>query len=62
MEESDDLSRWSRLTDKHRACLHLVIDRKISKEIARVLQISKPTFAQRITAARNILGAGAPKM
>ncbi len=57
MEESDDLSRWSRLTDKHRACLDLVVERKSSKEIARVLQISKPTVDQRITAARKILGA-----
>lgn len=57
MEESDGLSRWSRLTDKHRACLDLVVERKSSKEIARVLQISKPTVDQRITAARKILDA-----
>tara|TARA_R110000868_G_scaffold301683_1_gene562109 strand:+ start:8718 stop:9098 length:381 start_codon:yes stop_codon:yes gene_type:complete len=57
VEEPDDLSRWSRLTDKHRACLDLVVERKSSKEIARILQISKPTVDQRITAARKILGA-----
>ncbi|MBV2150288.1 helix-turn-helix transcriptional regulator [Sphingobium sp. AS12] len=57
VEESDGLSRWSRLTDKHRACLDLVVERKSSKEIARVLQISKPTVDQRITAARKILDA-----
>lgn len=57
MEESDDLSRWSRLTDKHRACLDLAIERKSSKEIARVLQISKPTVDQRITSALKILEA-----
>ena len=53
----DDPARWSRLTDKHRACLDLVIERKSSKEIARILEISKPTADQRITAARKILGA-----
>lgn len=52
-----DMNRWTRLTDRQRACLDLVLERKTSKEIARILQISKPTVDQRITAARVILGA-----
>src|SRR3546814_1307756 len=55
--EDDDLARWLRLTEKQRACLDLLIERKTSKEIARILGISKPTVDQRITAARIILGA-----
>src|SRR3546814_3019265 len=57
MHEDDDLARWLRLTEKQRACLDLLIERKTSKEIARILGISKPTVDQRITAARIILGA-----
>ena len=53
----DDLARWSRLTGKQRACLDLLVERKTSKEIARILGISKPTVDQRITSARIILGA-----
>jgi DNA-binding CsgD family transcriptional regulator len=49
--------RVARLTDKQRQCLHLVVLRKSSKEIARVLGISKPTVDQRIANARNILRA-----
>lgn len=56
-EDDDDLALWSRLTDKQRACLDLLIERKTSKEIARILKISKPTVDQRITAARILLGA-----
>lgn len=49
--------RVGRLTDKQRQCLHLVVLRKSSKEIARELGISKPTVDQRIANARQILGA-----
>jgi DNA-binding CsgD family transcriptional regulator len=51
-----ELARISRLTEKQRQCLHLVVLRKTSKEIARVLGISKPTVDQRIANARDILG------
>jgi DNA-binding CsgD family transcriptional regulator len=50
-------ARVARLTDKQRECLHFVVMRKSSKEIARELGISKPTVDQRITNARQILGA-----
>lgn len=53
---SDDV-RWTRLTEKQRACLDLLLDRQTSKQIARRLGISKPTVDQRLTAARQILGA-----
>ncbi len=52
-----DADAWARLTDKQRDCLDLLLERKTSKQIARVLNISKPTVDQRITAARTILGA-----
>src|SRR3546814_12996890 len=52
----DDLARWSRLTEKHRACLDLLLERMTSKEIARVLDVAKATVDQRLTAARSILG------
>lgn len=52
-----DAERWARLTDKQRACLDLLLERKTSKQIARVLDISKPTVDQRIAAARLVLGA-----
>ncbi len=45
------------MTDKQRACLDLVLERKTSKQIARELGISKYTVDQRITAARLALGA-----
>ncbi|HET6523576.1 helix-turn-helix transcriptional regulator [Sphingopyxis sp.] len=48
---------WERLTERHRACLDLLLDHKTSKQIARELDIAKDTVDQRITAARNILGA-----
>jgi DNA-binding CsgD family transcriptional regulator len=48
----------ARLTDKQRQCLHLVVLRKSSKQIARELGISKPTVDQRIANARQILGVG----
>lgn len=53
----EDRFRWARLTDKQRACLDLLLERKTSKQIARELKISKYTVDQRITAARQILGA-----
>ncbi len=59
MEQIDtERSRIARLTDKQRQCMHLVVLRKSSKEIARQLGISKPTVDQRIAGARLILGAG----
>ncbi|MGV2495990.1 LuxR C-terminal-related transcriptional regulator [Pelagerythrobacter aerophilus] len=48
---------WSRLTQKQRDCLDLLLERKTSKQIARALEIAKPTVDQRITAARKTLGA-----
>lgn len=54
--EHDDIERWSRLTEKQRACLDLLLERKTSKQIARILNISKPTVDQRITSSRIILG------
>ncbi len=52
-----DEARWARLTDKQRACLDLLLERQTSKQIARALNISKPTVDQRLTAARAVLGA-----
>lgn len=52
-----DQLKVSRLTDKQRECLRLVVLRKSSKEIARELGIAKPTVDQRIANARQILGA-----
>ena len=45
------------LTEKQRECLHLVVLRKSSKEIARILGISKPAVDQRLVSARRVLGA-----
>lgn len=53
----DDRLRWERLTDKQRACLDLLLQRKTSKEIARALGISKFTVDQRLRTARAVLGA-----
>lgn len=53
----EDQARWERLTEKQRACLDLVLERKRSKEIGQLLGISKDTVDQRITAARKTLGA-----
>ena len=55
--DDDDLARWQRLTDKQRACLDLLIQGHSSKEIARMLDISKWTADQRIAAARSIFAA-----
>ncbi|HZG34107.1 MAG TPA: helix-turn-helix transcriptional regulator [Sphingopyxis sp.] len=54
---TDDRLRWERLTDKQRACLDLLLERKTSKEIARLLGISKHTVDQRIRTARAALHA-----
>jgi DNA-binding CsgD family transcriptional regulator len=53
----DSAQMWTRLTEKQRACLDLLLERKTSKQIARALGIAKPTVDQRIAAARTILGA-----
>ena len=45
------------LSDKQREVLDLVVARKSSKEIARILGISKHTVDQRITLARQKYGA-----
>ena len=55
---SNDGALWARLSDKQRACLDLLLERRTSKQMARMLGISKPTVDQRIAAARVILGAG----
>jgi DNA-binding CsgD family transcriptional regulator len=52
-----ELSRVANLTDKQRECLHLVVLRKSSKEIALILNISKPAVDQRLVSARRVLGA-----
>ena len=54
---AEDRLYWERLTDKQRACLDLLLERKTSKQIGRELGISKYTVDQRITAARKALGA-----
>ncbi len=48
--------RLAGLTDKQREVLALVVERKTSKQIARILNISKPAVDQRITNARDALG------
>lgn len=53
----EDQERWAKLTEKHRACLDLLLERLTSKQIALRLNISKDTVDQRITAARRILDA-----
>jgi len=53
----EDRLRWERLTDKQRACLDLLLERKTSKEIARDLGISKHTVDQRLKTARTVLAA-----
>lgn len=47
---------WARLTEKQRDCLDLLLEHKTSKEMARILEISKDTVDQRLKAARDILG------
>jgi DNA-binding CsgD family transcriptional regulator len=54
---SDKERSWRRLTEKQRACLDLLLEHKTSKEIARLLDISKHTVDQRLNAARDTLGA-----
>lgn len=56
-QESDQIERFRRLTQKQRACLDLVVERKTSKEIARILGISMHAVDLRLTNARLTLGA-----
>ncbi|MEH6756187.1 MAG: sigma factor-like helix-turn-helix DNA-binding protein [Parasphingorhabdus sp.] len=51
----NEAARVAKLTEKQRECLHLVVLRKSSKEIARVLDISKPAVDQRLDSARRTL-------
>ena len=46
----------AKLTDRQLECLHLVVERKSSKEIARILGISKSAVDQRIKSACLALG------
>ncbi len=55
---NSEIERVKALTQKQRDCLHLVVLRKSSKEIARALNISKHAVDQRVTTARLRLGAG----
>ncbi|MEP3227082.1 MAG: helix-turn-helix transcriptional regulator [Parasphingorhabdus sp.] len=50
-----EAERVAKLTEKQRECLHLVVQRKSSKEIARILDISKPAVDQRLDGARRTL-------
>ncbi|WP_337658987.1 sigma factor-like helix-turn-helix DNA-binding protein [Sphingorhabdus sp. Alg231-15] len=50
-----EAARVAKLTAKQRECLHLVVLRKSSKEIARILDISKPAVDQRLDSARRTL-------
>lgn len=50
-------NKFTRLSDKQRACLDLVLQRQTSKQIARKLGISKAAVDQRLTTARHVLGA-----
>src|SRR3546814_18336726 len=52
MHEDDDLARWLRLTEKQRACLALLIERKTSKGTPRIHVFPKPPVAQRIKLGR----------
>lgn len=55
--EKDQFERFRRLTQKQRDCLDLVVERKTSKEIARILGISMHAVDLRLTNARLTLGA-----
>lgn len=55
-QPSDEYGRWSRLTEKQRACLDLLLERQTSKQIARHLAISKQAVDLRLTTARGTLG------
>lgn len=45
------------MTEKQRACLDLLLERRTSKQIARDLDISKQAVDLRLTTARDTLGA-----
>ena len=53
-------SRVASLTEKQRECLHLVVLRKSPKEIAQILNVSKPAVDQRLVSAQKALGAATP--
>ncbi len=57
MQDREQAERWSRLTRKQRDCLDLLLERKTSKEIARILQITDHAVDLRLTNARMTLGA-----
>jgi DNA-binding CsgD family transcriptional regulator len=52
-----EIELFERLTPKQRECLDLVLQRKTSKQIARILKVSKPAVDQRLATARQCLGA-----
>jgi DNA-binding CsgD family transcriptional regulator len=52
-----EIELFERLTLKQRECLDLVLQRKTSKQIARILKVSKPAVDQRLATARQYLGA-----
>jgi DNA-binding CsgD family transcriptional regulator len=56
MAKIEEADRWLRLTAKQRACLDLLLERKTSKEIARILDVSKYTVDQHLFKARRLLG------
>jgi DNA-binding CsgD family transcriptional regulator len=53
---SEAKAKLDRLTPKQLEVLELVVQRKTSKQIARILGISKPAVDQRIASARDSLG------
>lgn len=55
-QPSEDEARWTRLTDKQRACLDLLLEHQTSKQIARRLDISKQAVDLRLRTARDTLG------
>lgn len=56
-KDIDQAERWQRLTLKQREVLDLVLERKTSKEIARILGISMHAVDLRLTNARITLAA-----
>src|SRR3546814_15508829 len=61
VSDEADFERWSRLTNKHRACLDPLLERKTSREIAPMIGLATPTVDQRLTQARSILGVDTPE-
>lgn len=54
-DDTNERLRFDRLTGRQRECLELVLQRRTSKQIARILGISKPAVDQRLTTARQQL-------